>query len=145
MKAITQKTEKKLDNFRQDLVEYENLILKKHATTAELADIDKKLTALRFRLISSKSEDGAPFQMATAKKTNGSHKDAQSVLAGLDPRIQKSLGATIKALTKHGGSAHVEQLAKTMGISKKAAMLRASRGVKLGIIKRIDKGTYGAK
>jgi hypothetical protein len=142
-KAITNKTEQKLDSFRQDLVDYENLILKKAETSTQLAEIDKRLTELRFRLISSRGVEAVPT--TTRKKTNGAHADAESVLAGLDPRVQKSLGATIKALTKHGGSAHVDQLAKTQGISKKAAMLRASRGVKLGIIKRIDKGTYGSK
>jgi hypothetical protein len=150
--------EMELDSFREQLMEYERLVTKKLEVTAQLASIDKQLNDLRAGMMSSKGQDAttnyrvrsrptAAISLPTKTRKHRIPTDDKidTVLEKQDKRVQKSLGALIKALNKHGGEANIEQLAKAVGISRKAVWLRIRRGKKLGLIKQISKGLYGAR
>jgi hypothetical protein len=140
----TRQSEGKLDSFREQLLEYESLILKKHDAEQGLVDLDKRITALRQQMIGNKALLLLPNGKGDGRRAPSMSPTTEEVLAGCDPRVRKSLGAALRVLQKLGGTGHVDQVATRLKISSKAAMLRLARGVKIGLVKRVEKGTYAA-
>jgi len=145
-------TEGYLSTVSEALREYEKEILRRVEAQAAVTAIDKTLASIREQLLhlaggaqptastpSRTKRTKAPKKAKAAEKTGGGM-DAR--LADQDPRIQRSVGAAMKALRDLGGSAHRDDIAKRLGVSANAVDLRMVRGVKLGMIKRLGKGAY---
>jgi hypothetical protein len=146
-----QGTEGYLDTVNETLREYEKSILQRATAVAAMVAIDKTLADLRERLLhlaggaqQTKKAPSPPKPSTNPKKRSKQGVLAKAQLADQDPRIQRSIGTTLKALQALGGSAHRVDVAKKLGISDKAADLRMTRGIKLGLIKKLSPGTYEA-
>lgn len=137
-------TEGHLDTISEALRNYEKLVVQRIAATEAVAKVDRDLEGLREQLLLLASGQAAPVSTParakrTAKSSAPKAKKAPrlaSKLVNEDPRVQRSLGGVLDALQAAGGSAHLNDLGKKIGISPKAVALRMTRGIKLGQIGR---------
>lgn len=142
-------TEAYLGTFSETLNEYEQAVVHRAAAAATLENCDRHIENLRKQLLhlvgSTMKVTGllpARTSPETEKTPGTKPKTAQEKLEKLDPRIQRSVEQTRKAIQDLGGSAHKSAVAKQLGISAQATIQRLARGVKLGLLRTSDKGVY---
>jgi len=150
-------TEGYLDTFSETLRSYEKLVVQRITAIEAVAKIDRDLEGLREQLLHLAGGQATPISIPSLLPT-GSKRSAKSSapkakkaprlaskLVNEDPRVQRSLGGVLDALQAAGGSAHLNDLGKKIGISPKAVALRMTRGIKLGLIRKVGKGTYALR
>jgi len=161
-RKIVTVTEQGLDTFRTALQEYEATVLKRAMTAAHVETLDKQLAVMRESLLNHRANALTEDAEVKPRRRRGRSPKSAPAPSGdtgseikrrgvselkdmkLHPRTRIVLSTMIRHLRKEG-EAHVKALAALVGLSTSAVMFHVDRATKLGLMKRVKKGTFALK
>lgn len=108
--------------------EYDATLIERAELAKELEEKDARLEELRRELHGKGSNGNGAKKKASFKKPI---------------HVTPAIAEAVASIKKMGGKAKCGALAEELGITPGATAIRLSKGVELGLLERVDYGTYG--
>jgi hypothetical protein len=138
-------SEKTLDDFRQDLNQYEALVGQRQSVAGQLNELDQQVALIRQKLMERLVVSERPARLKATLKTTGETEPdlpmKTSIKAPKLNTLHPNLQGILKVLRKER-EAGVPTIESAIGTKRALTMYHINRGIKLGLVKRLKKGVF---